>query len=285
MKAYRKFICIILLFGIFNSLSAQIRNPNFAKHLVDQGDYHEVIDLYKLKGKYLKSAQQDSMEFYNAWSLFHLKQLPEAIISFKKVSAGSSFYSQSCIFSSWSNLYLSHSDEALQDLYRSKQSTESDSEVFQIQKLAVLLHQRDFILADQSMNDLLHGEPFYTNSLDELNQLLVAGLDFKPKSIALAGLFSGLLPGSGKIYAGEKGAGISSFLILAGMGGIAAENILKSGLTSWNSILFTSLFGVFYLGNIYGSMISIKTYRERFNEGYNQAILATVLLPLRDHYR
>lgn len=277
-------LCIISL-GFMITLSAQEKTPDFAKYLVDIGAYREVIDLQLIASNNLSLLQEDSIDFYFAWSLFHLQRIPEAIKGFDKVSQNSSFYNQSEIFSSWCNLFSGKADDALRNIEKSPGELLFDTEVYRLQLSAIRLHQRKFELANYELSGILANDPFYTQTTRELTRLSREAFDFNPKSMVLAGILSGILPGAGKVYAGEKGAGISSFLILAGLGGIAAENIIKTGFSSWNSILFSSLFSIFYFGNVYGSMISIKTYRTRFNEGFDQALVATVLLPLRDYYR
>lgn len=282
---FKKTICGLLLFGLAISLSAQIKTPGFAKYLISLGAYEEVIDLQEISNNRLSVLQEDSIDFYHAWSLFHLQRIPEAVIGFKTVSEKSSFFYQSAILSSWSNLYLGKPDLAIRDIESTPGIILHDSEVYRLQKAAIHLRQRKFELANKELSDILNSGPFYVQSGNDLQRMAEEALNFKAKSMVVSGILSGIIPGAGKIYAGEKGAGISSFLILAGLGGIAAENIIKSGIESWNSIFFTGLFSIFYLGNIYGSVISIKTYRQRFYEGFDQAVVATVLLPLRDYYR
>lgn len=260
-------------------------NPSFAKHLINQADYEGMINLTGFLDQDLSEQQLDSIEFYTAWSHFHLQQIGPAIKHFQQVSSSSNFYFQSRIFSSWCNLYNGDTTQAFQDLAPLRTDGQQLQGIAPFQLAAIQLYQKQFEPARNSLMQLRKSHSRYETQIDQLNQILQRGEEYRPKSMGLAALFSALLPGSGKVYAGETGAGISSFLILAGLGGVAAENIFKSGIMSWNSILFTSLLGVFYIGNIYGSMVSIQTYRNRFNETYQQGILATVVVPLRDYYR
>jgi hypothetical protein len=115
--------------------------------------------------------------------------------------------------------------------------------------------------------------------LDKYYQELMA---FKPKSMAVAGLLSTVIPGTGKMYAGKLGEGMSAFLIVSILGAITAENYIKSGIKNYKTITFGSLLGVFYLGNIYGSMVSVKVYREEFYKSYERKILVNLHIPLRN---
>lgn len=273
----------LLHLGIVSN--AQIGTPGFAEYLIQQGAYRDVLDLKEFHSPSLTSQQKDSLDFYTGWAHFHMQQLPEAINQFQAVSSGSGFFKQSRVFSSWCNLYQGNIPAAKNDLYLPSGSLLSSNDAFQFQQAAISLIERDFDQASVILTGLQQDETRYQAQTDQLQYLLQRGMNYSSKSKALAAILSTIIPGSGKIYAGETGAGISSFFLLAGLGGMAAENIIKTGWVSWNSLIFTGLFGVFYIGNIYGSMISVQTYRNRMNENYVQGILATAVIPLRDYYR
>ncbi len=284
MRLYKNTILASLLF-CSSALMSQVATPAFAKYLIEQGEYQEVLNL-KLFDFHLPSTlQQDSMNFYNAWANFHLQNISKAIQSFDLVSSKSVFYKQSRLFSSWSLLYSGEPELSMERILDHGEFLLDESEVFRLQQSAIYLYQSNLDKATECLKMIERDSTVYADQLNTLNQLLQNRSEFRQKSPAVAATLSAIIPGAGKIYAQEKGAGISSFLILAALGGTAAENIVKSGLTSWNSILFTSIFTAFYLGNIYGSAISVRTYRERYNDNYKQAVLATVIIPLRDYYR
>ena len=90
-------------------------------------------------------------------------------------------------------------------------------------------------------------------------------LDLKNRYIAaphhspvLAGVFSALLPGGGKWYIGYKKQALTAFLANALFAAQAIESCLRSGVSSPRFILTASLFGVFYAGNIWGSVLAAK---------------------------
>jgi hypothetical protein len=104
---------------------------------------------------------------------------------------------------------------------------------------------------------------------------------YSSKSKGLAALYSAILPGSGKVYAGRLGDGISSFLLVSSLGLITAENLNKSGIKSVKTILFGSMFTVFYVGNIWGSYFSVQIQNEEFNNEMDNKILFDLHIPLR----
>ena len=88
--------------------------------------------------------------------------------------------------------------------------------------------------------------------------------DFKPKSMVFAGVLSAMVPGLGKIYAGKTGEGIAAFFTVGTTGLLACENYRKSGWRNYKTIIFSSLFTIFYGGNILGSYYSVKRRRDEF---------------------
>lgn len=90
--------------------------------------------------------------------------------------------------------------------------------------------------------------------LNELNLLRQEWESTPHKSPLLAGIFSALIPGSGKIYTGETGDGITAFILTSLFGYLAYTNFEhEHKLRAW---IFTAAGTGFYLGNIYGSVLS-----------------------------
>ena len=116
------------------------------------------------------------------------------------------------------------------------------------------------------------------NKLNQYHKLLSTK---KKKSPWIAGCMSMVIPGSGKIYSGKIGEGISAMLSHAILAGITVENYRKVGAGNFKTIFFGSLFSIFYLGNIYGSMISVQVSNSEFNTIYDNKILFDIHIPLR----
>jgi|SRR6185312_8831119 len=83
--------------------------------------------------------------------------------------------------------------------------------------------------------------------------------EHSPKhSTFLAGLYSTLIPGMGKLYLGYKQQAISAFIENIALGGVAAESYFKAGPLSARFIITGALFTLFYGGNIWGSALLAK---------------------------
>ena len=91
------------------------------------------------------------------------------------------------------------------------------------------------------------------------------------KSPALAGILSAVIPGSGKMYVGEWGDGITSLLLTGLFAFLAYDNFKADHSTkAW---IFTGLGAFFYAGNIYGSVAAAQIFNARidfeFSNGLN----------------
>gem|GEM_PF-1373196 len=104
--------------------------------------------------------------------------------------------------------------------------------------------------------------------------------DIKPKSPFIAGAMSAVIPGSGKIYAGDLSSGLSTLLIVGALGAMTAEAWAKLGIRDWRTIGLASVFGVFYIGNIYGSALSVSVIRNTYADAQKASLLFGIRLPL-----
>lgn len=87
----------------------------------------------------------------------------------------------------------------------------------------------------------------------------------KSKSPALAGIFSIIIPGTGKIYAKDWKDGLVSLVFTASMGIQAYRNFNKFGINNYRPWIYTAIGSGFYLGNIYGSVQSAKKFNIKQN--------------------
>lgn len=107
----------------------------------------------------------------------------------------------------------------------------------------------------------------------------------RKKSPALAAGMSAVIPGLGKAYAGRPKHGLAAFMPCAVLGVQAFEAYRRGGVKDPRFLVYSSLFSVFYIGNIYGSALTVKAVR---NETINDAryrIQADLVLSLRQFSR
>ncbi len=277
---------LVIVFLIFlSSAYCQISDPGFAKYLKDNRNFESLILLNNLDTGHLNKYQIDSLNFYTGWAYYNLQDLEKGIEKFSSVSDLSGFYNASRFFASWSGLYLEKPDMAKLLLGQINPSSKAEKELFLMLGTGIELMSRNVPNADSLASIAIRSNPIYGPQWDRMQIHSNRLKEFKPKSYGLAGLLSGILPGAGKIYTGQKGAGVSSLLTVGAMTAITIENGLKSGWKKWNTLTAATILSVFYIGNIYGSIVGVRVYRERFYNEVDRAILLDVNIPLRNIYR
>jgi hypothetical protein len=109
-------------------------------------------------------------------------------------------------------------------------------------------------------------------------------MNHKYKSPLIAGLLSGIVPGSGKLYAGNKGAAIAAFISSATLGFVTWENYRKDGLKDFETLAYGMALAVVYISNIYGAVFSVRILKNDYNENVKSSILFNLHIPLHSAF-
>ncbi len=99
---------------------------------------------------------------------------------------------------------------------------------------------------------------------------------YKPKSPAIAGFLSALIPGTGKIYAGRPKECIVPLGETLAFSFVAFEGYRKDGFHSPQLYIFGGLCALFYAANIFGSVKAVKINNSQNNEEFNKTIKGEV---------
>jgi tetratricopeptide (TPR) repeat protein len=102
------------------------------------------------------------------------------------------------------------------------------------------------------------------------------GRDLPSKSPLLAGFLSTALPGSGRFYVGRSNDALLTVFLLGVLGWGAYDGFSENGVSSRKSWTLGTIGGIFYLGNIYGSVVAAQ----RHNQQTEAAFLATIPLEI-----
>ena len=86
------------------------------------------------------------------------------------------------------------------------------------------------------------------------------GAHLPTRSPFLAGVLSTILPGAGRLYTGRLADALTSLLTVGVMGWQAYDGFSSDGISSTKGWTFGTIGGIFYLGNIYGSVVSARAY-------------------------
>ena len=100
----------------------------------------------------------------------------------------------------------------------------------------------------------------------QLGDFAAAGERLPRKNKVLAGLFSTIVPGSGKLYCNRAYDGLQSLFTIGILGWQAWDGFHKDGMRSVKGWIFGVIGGTFYLGNIYGSVVAAEIHNEEQEE-------------------
>lgn len=227
----------------------------FADHLFCEKDYLRAAEEYqKLSGGFLT----DTVIFKTGLSYYFVRKFTEAGNLFSRIGETSKNFEEAQLQKAITG--FRQNPEQFHWYYLRKVSElklEKDKNTInKIYMISILLNKE---------MEITESEFFQPFNLEEKNQLLKY-FEWKNnppyKSPALAGILSTIIPGSGKIYTEEYGDGIVAFLTTGLLTFLAYNNFRANHNTrGW---IFTSLAGLFYAGNIYGSVASAQIYNARF---------------------
>ena len=262
---------------------AQKIDLSFVDFLINNQEHEDALLLLKqqLKRKNIDIIQLDSIHFYTAWAFYNLKNLDSSIVYFEKIEYNSAFYLQSKFYENFEHLYLNQ--HKLADIKLAKLALEDSTliELKKFQQASSALMQRDFLRFDAVSSDFKYSNFSCANEQKELFKRKDEIVKNKKKSPLLAGLMSAVIPGSGKFYAGYRGQAISAMIPTFIFAAAAAESYYRASAKSGQFIAAASLFGIFYMGNIWGSVLSVKTFYELRNNEIHNNIMLDLHIPLR----
>ena len=229
---------------------------------------------------------QDSANFLLGNIYFSQKNLPKAIAHYNVVGNRiEPLYTPAVFFGALSSSYLKDYPTASTKL---KNLAYSNDNVFQLKILelaSIKVLARDFTQYD-SLFELLDSTNYIigpTVQNLEFNKNKLQSI--KGKSGLKAGILSALLPGAGRMYIEKPGQGIYQLIIATLLGIQTWEGYKKDGVRSARFIAYGTLFTSFYIGNIWGSALGVKIYKNEINKTVDNAILMDMHIPLRKIFR
>lgn len=110
----------------------------------------------------------------------------------------------------------------------------------------------------------------------ELLGLAMRGQHLPHKSPWVAATLSTFVPGAGKFYAGRISDGLYSLILIAGNAWLSYEGFRDKGIDSFKGWLFGTAGTIFYLGNIYGSVVAVRLYNQSAADALRHDIQAQI---------
>lgn len=248
---------------------------DFLQHLQDN---HLETDIHTLLlGSY---APSDTLDWLRGRSLFDRRKIAQAADLFASIPADSPFSAPARFHAVVARAYLGDYDPAL---IPAPAPPYAELSAYQSGGLALLRGDRaawDMARGQFGFEDYVLGEG--ERIMDEIARTRFAA---RKKKAWFAGLASAVIPGSGKMYAGRFGEGVSALLTVGTLGAITAEQWKRHGGSDWRTLLAGSLCAFFYIGNIYGSYLSVSIENDERLTAENTLILYHLHIPLRSLFR
>jgi hypothetical protein len=259
------------------------REWRFAQYLADKEATTEAVHVLDQLGPLAQTpAQQDSLAYFRGWLAYSTKELTVAHQKLLSVSPTSPFYTRSRYFGAYCLAFAGNRDSARVVMQTLPAPDSTLRELKALQLAGVALLQRRFADYDQQRQAFTYTSYALVNEQKRFNRYDSTLRAEKRRSPVVAGALSAVVPGLGKIYAGKSKQGIAAFLPILSLAALTYEGLRKDGPRSARFIGFGSVFALFYVGNIWGSVLSVKIRRNEFKREYDNKILFDMHIPMRN---
>jgi tetratricopeptide (TPR) repeat protein len=252
----------------------------FADHLMREGEYFRAITEYR---RFLFIYPQDPrhamIHFRVGITLYRGQQYAEALQTFREVAQRypDTAYGQQAWLWQGESLLRQAQYQAAEQIYTQILEQFPDGEAGQVaryQRGWALLYQRQWQAASLQFRQITSESSLYRIA-HRLAEEVLDGNQLPSKSPLVAGVLSGVLPGSGQLYNGRVGDALLAFflngLFIAGIaqaathGELAVAGVLSFFEAGW------------YAGNVYGAINGAHKHNRRTAE--------TFLRNLENRYR
>ncbi len=285
-------VYLLLVFvGKTPAYSQQLSFPfhkeiKFSSYLINKEAFKDAaIILHRIDTLNLNVKEKDSLFYEIGWLAYTQKQLDTAANYLSKVSLNDVRHNKALFFGAYCYAFQKKYHQSLKllnDTIFTKDSLLDELKNFELAGQSLL--QRNYQSYTAHSKFFTYQSYMLQQEENKLNSISTGLKNYKKRSPFVAGLYSAIIPGSGKIYAGKKKQGIAAFFPVLASGLLAWEALNKSGIKSTRFILMGSVFGVFYIGNIWGSVAAVKIRDQEINNFYNNEILFNMHIPLRNFY-
>jgi len=241
---------------------------------------------YLLEKKYYNDAlkwtqHRQTLPYFRGLAFYNQLQLDSAIRYFEQVPFSHPNHAKAKFLEGFGHTYLKHYPLANQVLQQVNTADSLQIALRNFQMAGIALLSRD-IPRFGSLQKQFSGQYFaFSQEEENLSEHFKLIENHRRKSPLMAGVLSAVVPGSGKIYAGKTGQGIIAFIQNLALGLQAYEAYRRDGWKSPRFLVYGGLFTFFYVGNIWGSTLSIHIRNQEFNDKINQQILFNMQVPIR----
>lgn len=295
MRAWRANILRTLLVAVVALWSGVAVGQSHAR-----GDYD--FGLYLLGNGLMRDAQTlatqpldthkftpaalDTLYYLRGWTHYSLSDFKRATENFQRVGVGCEFYPKSAFYGTIGLLTLDNREEAKSTLNRFATTPQASEykELLAFERAGIALLEGDTEAYNKHKQEFTYSHFALTEQQRIFDEIAAQ----QPRDLSpwVAGIASAVVPGLGKIYAGNLGEGVASFLMVGVFAGLTAESWAKAGTpNNWRTITYGTIGSLLYIGNIFGSVASVKIYYEEFETSRSGAVMYGLHIPLRSIFR
>ena len=131
------------------------------------------------------------------------------------------------------------------------------------------LMQRQWHTAEEIFNQLQQSEILLVREKAKAySEYAIQGTNLPTRSPFLAGFLSTIVPGTGRLYTGRVGDAFTSLILVGLTGWQTYDGFNRDGITSAKGWTLGTLGTIFYVGNVYGSVISARVYNREITEEF-----------------
>lgn len=277
MKKFLAILLSLLLCGLASAQQYVSSDADFIDYLIGNG-------MAKDAQAYLEGtpfAASDTLQFLKGRAAYSARSLEKAEKYFETIGPDSPFFDRAVFYNAVSCVHLGLYGRAAETLSLYPDSGAfAELKHYELAGVALLKGDLETYEAESPLYN--HTSFALSEGAKVFDDIYSRKLGFKSKSPFAAGLLSAAVPGLGKIYAGRLDEGIASFLAVGTCAAITAESWVKNGFKDWRTILFGAIGSILYIGNIYGSCVSVGLYNNAANEAWDTAVVLNVHIPLRN---
>ena len=222
----------------------------------------------------------DQLNYLRGIALFDDRQFQGA--DYWLAQAGGDFKEPALFYGNVAKIHLDRPFDALMAF---KGYDGSNTEMAALQHAGLALITGNVSMYKESEMAFTYSDYRLAESEKALAELSASLAGQRSRSPWLAAGLSAIVPGAGKIYAGKTGQGVASFLAVGSLAAITAEQWKHNGMDNWRTIVAGSLCAVFYIGNIYGSWISVSIHQQEVNDETKALVIYNLTVPLHSFFR
>lgn len=253
------------------------KKMDFVNYLIDNSLYKEAIIETKnvAKDVNLSLSQKDTINYLLGKSYLNINQ-DSALLYFNRISENNTIYFNDSRFYS-SFILFSRKEfvkglDILAEVNAESSEEKCNKEFFNLAGLTLQNKGID-ILENQDCNYILF------QSLNKNQQRLKS---IKNKSPFIAGFLSFAVPGLGKVYSGKSKQAVVNFFMVSALGYQAFEAYKIGGVNDARFVVYSSLFSIFHVANVWGSVLSIKLTKQETYDEIHHNVIATIRIPIDD---